>query len=65
MENMGSFYKGEQAVMVEDREETILKQLQEGRIETTIPNMEKTLFHNELSNLEQKNIAMENTLPLS
>lgn len=37
--------------MVEDKEAIILEQLRAGRIEATIPNMEKTLFVNELSHL--------------
>jgi hypothetical protein len=41
----------EEAIIVEDKEATILEQLRSGRIEATLPNMEKTLFANELSSL--------------
>ena len=51
--------------MIDDLEINILKRLKDKEIEATIPNMEQTLFHNELRKLEEKEVAVENTLPLS
>lgn len=42
-----------------------MDELRQGKIEATIPFMEQTLFNNELGHLEQKEINIENTLPLS
>ena len=54
-----------QAILVEEREQTIMKELKEGKIKATVPNMERTLLEHELTSLTQKKVAVENTLPLN
>lgn len=48
----------EQCVVIEDREAIILDQLRSGNIEATIPQMDQTLFTNELSHLHQKDVVI-------
>lgn len=49
------------SVLVEERQETILQDLRDKKIEATIPQMESSLRVYEISSLERKDIKIENT----
>ena len=47
-------------VLIEEKEENILDNLKNLKIDATIPNMEQSLIHNEIQSLQAKNISLEN-----